>query len=159
MSKLTPKQQRFADEYIKEPNATQAAKKAGYSENSAEAIGFENLRKPKIAEYIKKRMEKVEKKLIADADEVLETLTRTLRREATEHIVVTVKSRRVYTDDEGNKVTEDVEIPQVVEIPAMLKDVNKSAELIGKRWKIFDRLLEDDESEKAITINIMRAGE
>lgn len=52
MDNLTDKQRRFCEEYVVDWNATQAAIRAGYSEKTAEAIGFENLRKPKIAEYI-----------------------------------------------------------------------------------------------------------
>ena len=33
--KLTPKQKKFCDEYLKLGNATQAAKNAGYSEKTA----------------------------------------------------------------------------------------------------------------------------
>lgn len=50
--KLTPKQELFCLEYIKDFNATRAAKAAGYSENSASEIGNENLRKPQIKDAI-----------------------------------------------------------------------------------------------------------
>jgi phage terminase small subunit len=46
---LTPKQQRFVDEYLLDLNATQAAIRAGYSARTAASIGEENLRKPDIA--------------------------------------------------------------------------------------------------------------
>lgn len=49
---LTNKQQVFIAEYIKDFNATRAAIAAGYSERTAHAIGWENLRKPEIAEVI-----------------------------------------------------------------------------------------------------------
>ncbi len=39
MDKLTPKQERFANEYIKTLNITQSAIKAGYAPNSAHVIG------------------------------------------------------------------------------------------------------------------------
>lgn len=42
---LTPKQQLFVDEYIIDFNATRAAKAAGYSEESAQQIGSQNLSK------------------------------------------------------------------------------------------------------------------
>lgn len=45
---LTEKQQRFVDEYLVDLNATQAAIRAGYSPDTAGAIGFENLKKPEI---------------------------------------------------------------------------------------------------------------
>jgi len=42
---LTAKQQSFIAEYLVDLNATQAAIRAGYSENTAAAIGSENLTK------------------------------------------------------------------------------------------------------------------
>lgn len=52
MSKLTDKQERFCQEYIKDLNATQAAIRAGYSEKTARQIGTENLAKPATAHRI-----------------------------------------------------------------------------------------------------------
>lgn len=52
MAKLTDKQARFVEEYLVDLNATQAAMRAGYSCNSAHAIGHENLRKPDIAKAV-----------------------------------------------------------------------------------------------------------
>jgi phage terminase small subunit len=49
---LTAKQARFAEEYLVDLNATQAAIRAGYSEATAHAIGHENLGKPEIADAI-----------------------------------------------------------------------------------------------------------
>lgn len=49
---LTPKQQRFVEEFIIDLNATAAARRAGYSERTAEKIGSENLRKPEVAKAI-----------------------------------------------------------------------------------------------------------
>lgn len=51
---LTIKQKLFCDYYIKTFNATQSAIKAGYSKNTAYAIGAENLRKPQIKTYLTK---------------------------------------------------------------------------------------------------------
>jgi phage terminase small subunit len=48
MSKLTAKQQLFVDEYLVDLNASAAARRAGYSEKTARAIGIENLTKPAI---------------------------------------------------------------------------------------------------------------
>ena len=52
MSDLTAKQCRFVEEYLVDLNATQAAIRAGYSEKTAAETGYENLRKPDIAEAI-----------------------------------------------------------------------------------------------------------
>ena len=49
---LTPKQQRFVEEYLIDLCATQAAVRAGYSQKSAKEQGYENLTKPHIAAAI-----------------------------------------------------------------------------------------------------------
>lgn len=49
---LNARQERFAQEYIIDLNATQAAIRSGYSVRTAHAIGDENLRKPGIAAMI-----------------------------------------------------------------------------------------------------------
>ena len=50
---LTDKQWAFVCEYPKDWNATQAAIRAGYSKKTAEAIGWENLRKHEIKAALK----------------------------------------------------------------------------------------------------------
>ena len=49
---MTPKQSRFCEEYIIDLNATQAAIRSGYSEKTAGAVGFENLKKPEIQKKV-----------------------------------------------------------------------------------------------------------
>ena len=49
---LTTKQKIFCQEYLKDFNATNAAKRAGYSEATAYSIGSENLSKPEIQKYL-----------------------------------------------------------------------------------------------------------
>lgn len=60
---LTDKQEMFCREYLIDLNATQAAIRAGYSENTARKIGSENLTKPdvqnRIAELKLERNEQV----------------------------------------------------------------------------------------------------
>ena len=79
---LTDKQKKFADEYLIDCNATQAAIRAGYSKKTAHVIGDENLKKPKIRTYLEERMAEKEKGLIATQDEVLRYLTSVLRGES-----------------------------------------------------------------------------
>ena len=52
MKMLTPKQQRFVEEYLVDLNATQAAIRAGYSEKTAQEIGAQNLSKLMVATAI-----------------------------------------------------------------------------------------------------------
>lgn len=79
--KLTPKQKKFCEYYIQSGNATDAARKAGYSEKSAEAIGLENLGKPRISAYIAERVADQDKRRVADADEVLRFYSAVMRGE------------------------------------------------------------------------------
>lgn len=58
---LTEKQKLFCQEYIYDWNATRAAKAAGYSDDTARAIGAENLTKPLIQEYISAIQKEMEK--------------------------------------------------------------------------------------------------
>lgn len=78
---LTPKQKAFADYYLETGNATESAKLAGYSENSAKQIGTENLSKPSISQYIAERQKQVEDSRIADISEVLQFFTSVMRGE------------------------------------------------------------------------------
>lgn len=78
---LTPKQKAFADYYLQTGNATEAAKKAGYSLKTARAIGNENLTKPDIKSYIDERIAEADRNRIADADEVIRFYTSVMRGE------------------------------------------------------------------------------
>lgn len=148
VAKLTAKQQRFCDEYLIDLNATQAAIRAGYSQKTAGVIGNENLNKPYIREYIEKMMAEKEEALIAKQDEVLRYLTAVMRREMSENIVVTLVTEETkYEPDENGtmrKQSVKKEVPQIVEIPAQLKDANKAAELLGKRYGLYTDKIDVD---------------
>lgn len=78
---LTPKQKAFADYYIELGNAAEAARRAGYSAKTADAIGRENLRKPTVSVYIAERLKQIEDARIADVAEVMQFFTRVMRNE------------------------------------------------------------------------------
>ncbi|GEK48441.1 terminase [Bisbaumannia pacifica] len=50
--KLTPKQERFVEEYLVDLNATQAAIRAGYSEKRASETAYQLLQKPSVRDAI-----------------------------------------------------------------------------------------------------------
>lgn len=129
---MTERQKRFADEYLIDLNATQAAIRAGYKPEYAGTNADKLLKNTKILEHIKKRLNDKQVGLIATQDEILRQLTGTLRREETESVVVVTKKRRSFYDEAGKKVIEEKELPEVVQIPAKLSDVNRAAELLGK---------------------------
>jgi phage terminase small subunit len=116
--KLTPKQKAFADYYIQNPNATEAAIKAGYSKKTARAIGTENLSKPNILQYIEKAMAEKDAKRIAKQDEILEYLSSIMRGEEREQVL------------KGEGMGEQ----RIVHIDVGAKDRIKAAELLLKRF-------------------------
>lgn len=78
---LTPKQKAFADYYIECGNATEAAKRAGYSENNVGENAAKTLKNPNVSAYIAERMEEQARKRVADANEVIEFYTAVMRGE------------------------------------------------------------------------------
>lgn len=145
MAELTVKQQRFCDEYLACLNATQAAIKAGYAEKYAGQNADKILKNTKVKEYIENRMAEKEAELIADQNEVLRYLTSVMRREKTDSVVVTLsKETSTYVPDAEGKMRKQTvkeEIPEIVQIPAQLRDSNKAAELLGRAYGIYtDRI-------------------
>lgn len=76
---LTEKQKRFIDYYIETANATKSCELAGYKGNNLNRLGSENL--SKLDSIIQQRLKEKENKRIASADEVLEFLTKVMRKE------------------------------------------------------------------------------
>ena len=76
MNNLTPKQQRFCEEYAVDLNATQAAIRAGYSSKTARSIGQENLTKPDIQNYIQNVQGALKDKTLVTAEEVIAGIKR-----------------------------------------------------------------------------------
>lgn len=118
---MTPRQQKFCDEYLISGNATDAAIKAGYSPKTAYSMGNENLNKPELKAYIETELDKIHSAKIADAEEVMKYLTAVMRGEHTEEIPL-------LCGDGCQKLTQK-------EVGA--KERLKAAELIGKRYDLF----------------------
>lgn len=72
MANLTAKMEMFCREYLVDLNATQAAIRAGYSVDSANVQGSQNLAKPSIQERIAELMTERTQRVIVSADYVLE---------------------------------------------------------------------------------------
>lgn len=88
MAELNEKQKRFCEEYLVHLSGAEAARRAGYSPNSAKVLACELLKKPEIREYIGERMEQKKNELIADQNEVLEYLTSVMRGKTKSEVVV-----------------------------------------------------------------------
>lgn len=71
---LTDKQKRFCEEYVIDFNATQAAIRAGYSVNTAQQIGSENLLKPVIQKYLSELKKDISERNKITVDECVSLL-------------------------------------------------------------------------------------
>ena len=118
---MTPRQQKFCDEYLISGNATDAAIKAGYSRKTAKSIGQRLLTFVDLKQYIETELEKLHSAKIADAEEVMKYLTSVMRGEHTEQVLKLV--------GEGVQTVTDIDVSA--------KERLKAAELIGKRYGLF----------------------
>ena len=157
---LTEKQKRFCEYYAEEPNATQAAIKAGYKKKAAYATGAENLRKPQVREYIDQLLEQARSARVATVQEVMEYLTSVMRREQNEHVVITIKEEKSYyaedSDGKMRKRTDKTEKAEIVKIPSKVSDANKAAELLGKRFGMWGEK-QSEEKNMGIVPDILKA--
>ncbi|WP_270340179.1 terminase small subunit [Leuconostoc mesenteroides] len=85
---LTPKQKKFADEYIKTGNATQSAIEAGYSKKYANTNAPKLLQNTTLKQYIEKCMADIASKRVMSYTEAVELLTSIARGEEKETVVV-----------------------------------------------------------------------
>jgi len=76
VAKLTPKQQRFVDEYLIDLNATQAAIRAGYSEKGAAVTASKLLINAKVQETVQAARQKRASRTEITADRVLTEIAR-----------------------------------------------------------------------------------
>lgn len=113
-NKLTLKQRKFVDEYIISGNASDAARKAGYSPRTAFRSGQENMQKPAVLAEIKRRMAEIESHKIMDMTEAMQELTAIARGETTDE----------QLDNMGNK--HQLKVNSTARLRAI--------ELIGKRY-------------------------
>ena len=138
--KLTVKQKAFADYYIQLGNATEAAIKAGYSKKTAAEAGSENLRKPHIKKYIDERLEQISSDRIADAREVMEYLTKIMRGQDVEEVIV--------VEGEGEGCSSARRMDKALN----QKDRIKAAELLGKRYSMWTDKVEAEVTQQVVFI-------
>lgn len=120
--KLTEKQRRFVDYYVETGNASEAARRAGYSEKTAGWIGQENLQKPTIKAAVDARLRELEGKRIAKADEVLQFLTSILRGK--------VKEERVVVEGTGEGRSD----ARIITVQVSARDRLEAAKSLLKRY-------------------------
>lgn len=131
---MNKRQETFAYEYIIDNNATQAAKRAGYSEKTAYSQGQRLLKKVEVQNLIQQLHEKIQDDNIASAKDVEEFLSKSMQGEIDEEVILVVGDG----DGFGKVVRKRKEISA--------KDRIKAAELMGKRYALFT-----DKSEVQVT--------
>lgn len=115
----------FADFYLETGNIYESAIKAGYSENYAKTNASKLLEKDSVKKYIDEQLAEIQSKRIANITEVMEYLTKGLRQELEEEVVV-VTERGVET----------------VKKKIGIKDSNKCVEMLAKRFGILSEKLD-----------------
>ncbi len=73
---LNEKRKRFANEYLIDLNATQAARRAGYSEKTAASQGQRLLKNAEVASYLQKRRQEMAKTAKVTPESVVEELAK-----------------------------------------------------------------------------------
>lgn len=146
---LSAKQRVFVEEYLATWNATEAARRAGYSEKTARSIGHENLTKPDIADEIKRRI--AERTM--SADEVLVRLAEQARSDYAAYITPngTVDMARLVRDGKAHLVKAIKETQHARNIE--FYDAQAALELLGKHHQLFATKVEHTGS---IDLNVVK---
>lgn len=125
---MTEKQQKFADEYIIDCNATRAYK-AAYptvkNDHSARTAGSRLLTNVDIKNYIEEKLAEISDQKTAKAQEVMEYLTSVMRGESESSVVV--------VEGYGEGCSE----AKIIEKPPDEKERLKAAELLGRHYAMF----------------------
>lgn len=129
---LTPKQQRFVEEYLIDLNATQAAIRAGYSAKSAEVQGSVLLRTAKVKHAIQSQQLEVQSRTQVTVDFVIgglvEVANRCMQKVPVLEFDPTTKRKRQKRTEDGAGVWEFDS-----------GGANKSLELLGRHLGVFER--------------------
>ena len=143
---MTKKQKRFCEEYLIDLNATQAAIRAGYSPDTAKAIGCENLTKPDIRAHIDRAMAERSKRTGVNADRVVQELAKIAFVNATE--VIDPKTATVREDalPEDTAAIQSVKVKTFgedgLEREIKMADKLKALEMLGRHLGMFKDKLE-----------------
>ncbi|MFR1892940.1 terminase small subunit [Hungatella sp.] len=166
---MTQKQKRFIEEYLIDLNATQAAIRAGYSPDTAKAIGSENLTKPDIRAQIDRAMAERSKRTGVNAERVVQELAKIAFVNAAE--VIDPKTATVKEDalPEDTAAIQSVKVKTFgedgLEREIKMADKLKALELLGKHLGMFkDRIelsggLDTEKSKLDDLIGQMRGGD
>lgn len=154
--KLTEKQKRFVQEYLVDLNATAAARRAGYSEKTADRIGPELLGKTCVSEAIQKAMDKRRDRVEITQDRVLQELAAIAFAKGTDYAsvisgIVMVNDTEELTEEQKAAIVAIKQTKEGVEVK--LADKMKALELLAKHLGLME-FQEKPEERNAVTIYI-----
>ena len=134
-AKLTKRQESFINEYLQCKNASEAARRAGYSKKSAASIGSENLRKPEISSEINARFASA----CMSADEVLARLSDFARADMREFVIVDKQGNPIGFDLRPGKPLYLIKKASVTDkgVTVELHDAQTALVKIGERHRLF----------------------
>lgn len=90
---LTPKQQRFCDEYLLDGNGGRAAEAAGYGARNARRQAYRMLQRPHIIAYIEQRRGSISRRLELQAEDILQKLELAVDLDPLEYFNVGARGR------------------------------------------------------------------
>ena len=154
--KLTPKQRKFANEFIKTNNAYQSAINAGYSKNYASVGTKKLLENVRIQNYIQQKTGDVEKRESVEADEVLKNIYRiSAGKEIERHYVkIDNLAKEVAGGDDSIEARMEYMTDETTITPASTKEQVAAAEL----WfKLSGRLKNDSKDVEDQKIRKLKA--
>jgi phage terminase small subunit len=163
---LNERQKRFCLEYAKDPNASRAARAAGYAEASAGQQAHELLKNHEIIDHIAKLTEELAGEIEVTAERVIQELAKVgfsdMRdiahwnengvsfhassdlTEAAAASVASVKSIHTTTEDGHDRIT----------FEAKQHDKLRALELLGKRFSLFTERREISTGEEGFVIKM-----
>ncbi|RDF15328.1 terminase small subunit [Levilactobacillus brevis] len=143
--KLTAKQRKFANEFIKTNNAYKSAIKAGYSKNYASVGTKKLLENVRIQNYIQQKTGDVEKHESDEADEVLRNIYRiSAGKEIERHYVqIDNLAKEAAGDDDSLVARMEYMVDNTTLTPASTKEQVAAAEL----WFKLNGKLKNDSKE------------
>lgn len=110
---LNEKQKAFCEYYASTFNATESAKKAGYSERTAYSIGQRLLKHVEAQKYLAELSNKAKTSRIADITEILEFFSETMRNKALMP-KDRLKAAELLRESVGNAPSEEETVEEVI---------------------------------------------
>lgn len=160
---MTDKQKRFVEEYLIDLNATQAAIRAGYSPDTAEQIGHQQLKKTSVANAIAIEQAKRSKRTGVSQDRVVRELAKIAFANLTDVVDTFDGSVIASADRDDLACIQSIKVKQtesMTEREVKLADKTRALELLGKHLGMFkDRLevsgMEEEKSKLGLIIEQM----